>query len=211
MAYNPAMRFDRAFAHWLLASLPLLALMLALALAFGSERAAAEAFHAHRAQYPGLATALSWMTDLIVWGFYAAWLGLLIQGLRQGDKARIRLVLAYVAVQIIVSLALVRVLKMAIGRPRPGQGAWFEPMTGHGTHHSMPSGHTTDVAVSALPLAMVWQRAAFSLLLGLLLGLEGFSRIYLGWHHPTDVFFGWLLGSVGALAVELFAGRAARG
>ncbi|HBR06859.1 MAG TPA: PA-phosphatase, partial [Desulfovibrio sp.] len=27
------------------------------------------------------------------------------------------------------------------------------------------------------------------------------------WHHPSDVFFGWLLGSVAGLAIHLLAHR----
>jgi undecaprenyl-diphosphatase len=42
---------------------------------------------------------------------------------------------------------------------------------------------------------------------GCLLALLGFSRIYLGWHHPSDVFFGWALGGVAGFGVHLFSAK----
>lgn len=69
----------------------------------------------------------------------------------------------------------------------------------------MPSGHTTEATTSVMALAGQSRRAMAPFAFGLIIALLGFSRIYLGWHHPSDVLCGWLLGSVAGMAVTLLA------
>lgn len=73
---------------------------------------------------------------------------------------------------------------------------------------SFPSGHAASSAVVYLTLAglatqVVRERAARTYLVTvavLLVGLIGFSRVYLGVHFPSDVLAGWSFGTLWALA-----------
>lgn len=71
-----------------------------------------------------------------------------------------------------------------------------------GTGYSFPSGHSTGPMVfygfiiyliirSRFPLVAKW---IVGIVLGLLIFLIGFSRIYLGVHYASDVIGGFLLG-----------------
>ncbi len=193
-------------AHGIL-SLPLLAMLATLALGLGSESEVEAFFHAHRAAHPLLKSMMQMVSDWSNAAFYPVYAWILIQGLRSKDKGRVRLALAYVAVQLLVALLAVRLLKMSLGRPRPGNGSLFMPMTADPGHHSMPSGHTTEIFGATAPLALRARGLAAPLLLGLACGVTGFSRIYLGWHHPSDVLAGWALGSLAGIAIHVIATR----
>ena len=204
-AYNPGMRPSHALRHWLTASAPLLLVLLALALCFGTEAGIADHFKLYRAAHPALTWFMQAASDWTGYAFYAWFLWLLFDAFRRGDARQKRFVMIFALAQIAVALVLVRVLKMAIGRPRPGEDGSFQAMTAKPAFHSLPSGHTTEASGAALSLALNHRRLLLDLGLGLVVALLGFSRIYLGWHHPLDVLCGWMLGSVTGLAVTLFA------
>lgn len=191
--------------HWLLVSAPLLLALAALYWCFSTEFEVYVFFREYRAAHPLLTSAFKVATDWGNYVFYAFYLWLLVAAVRTRDRATRRFVLVFIAVQVVVAGLAVHFLKITIGRPRPGEGGLFHPLSMRGAVHSLPSGHTTEATGAILPLAFRRRSLAVSLILGLALGLIGFSRVYLGWHHPTDVFFGWLLGSVGGAAVALLA------
>lgn len=197
----------RVLSGWLRFSWPLLALLLLLWLALGSEAQVAAFFREHRAAHPDLRSVLRFITDWANPPFYLIYALILWRGWRKKRPELVRLALAYVVVQVLVAVLAVHGLKMLIGRPRPGAGEFFEPLSTAPGQHSMPSGHTTEITGATLPLALRSAHRLAPLLLGLLVALTGFSRIYLGWHHPSDVFFGWLLGSVAGLAIHLLASK----
>lgn len=199
------MRISRPIILWLLTVLPLLAVLLFIILNLGSEADTARFFHEHRNAHPGLKDFMAIVTNYSNPLFYAVYAWLLYKGWKSGDKKLVRFVLIYIVVQLAVSLLLVRLLKIAIGRPRPGVDGHFQFMSTSPSHHSLPSGHTTEITGAVLPLSLRLSQIAASLGFGLFLALVGFSRIYLGWHHPTDVFFGLLLGSVAGFAIHLFS------
>jgi undecaprenyl-diphosphatase len=111
-------------------------------------------------------------------------------------------------------LLLNTVLKDLFDRPRPRLPHIMELHS-----RSFPSGHAMVSATVYLSLAAVLatrekRRLAkvYLLSVGLLLtGLVGLSRIYLGFHYPTDVLAGWLAGLVWAvlcaLATQALLGR----
>ena len=195
----------RVLLHWLLASLPLLLALGWTFAAFDSEADVHTFMLRHRAAHPLLKDATKILTD---WGnaaVYAVYAWLLFTGLRRKDRCRTRLAVVYIVVQLAVALVLVHVLKFVIGRPRPDVDGLFRSMSTHSRYHSMPSGHTTEISGAVLPLAMRAKSTLAVLGMGLYLGAVGYSRVYLGWHHPSDVLCGWLLGSVAALAIHLFS------
>ncbi len=193
--------------HYFLGSLPLLIIFAALYFNFSSEAEILAFFKAHAQAHPDVKSFAKIVTD---WGnacFYPIYLWFLISGFRQRktDKSRLRFALVFLAIQLVVSLITVRFLKIAIGKPRPGEGPFFEPFSSRGAYHSMPSGHTCEVYGASLPLILRYRNLLLTLGLGCFAAAVAFSRIYLTWHHPSDVFCGWMLGSVAGFAIHLFS------
>lgn len=95
---------------------------------------------------------------------------------------------------------LVHTVKHLVGRPRPkfsASGEWsIAPSLASG-FDSFPSGHTT----ATFALAIVLSRR-FPLLAALFMGIAAFvalSRVLRGSHFPSDVFGGWVLGTVSGM------------
>ena len=99
-------------------------------------------------------------------------------------------------------------LKLGFGVTRPD----VIPHLDHQTSFSYPSGHATSAAVVYLLLAWLvpprWRRAAWSLA-GVMILLNGVSRIMLGVHWASDVIGGTLLGAGFALIGAWWAGARA--
>jgi undecaprenyl-diphosphatase len=194
-------------AAWAFAVLPLACVCAACLALFGSEAATAAYFVAWRAAHP---EAVGWIKLFSAWGnpaLYLVYAGLLACGLRRRRRGPLALALAYLAAQVIVSVALERALKIVIGRPRPGVGGPFLPVSFDAAHNSMPSGHIEEMTLQTLPLAAL--RRWLAPLMGLLLGLMGASRIVLGAHHPSDLLGGMAVGLVGAALIQYLAPRLA--
>jgi len=95
-------------------------------------------------------------------------------------------------------------LKLAFHRPRPL--AYFGPTP---TTYSFPSGHAMGsvcfygVLAAILAARASGRRAKWCIWTGavLLIGMIGYSRIYLGVHYPSDVIAGYCAGAVWVGAV----------
>ncbi len=97
-------------------------------------------------------------------------------------------------------------LKLGFGVSRPD----LIPHLDHQTSFSYPSGHATSAAVVYLTLAWLapprWRRAAWSLA-GVMIVLNGVSRMMLGVHWASDIVGGTMLGAAFALLGAVYARR----
>ena len=102
------------------------------------------------------------------------------------------------------------IVKRVVGRPRPVRfdtdGLFgLHPNWLDWTHQSWPSGHATTAFALAACVGFISERWFYpSLALAAVIGL---SRLTGGYHYPSDVFAGAVLGIVGAYAVRLFFAR----
>lgn len=199
--------------RWLFASAPLVAFAAWVWATHGDGEGAAAYFHAWRHADPELTATMKLFTDWANKLFYIPYAVLLLWGWRTGRKHWVRLALVYLAAQLLISLLLVNVAKIAVGKPRPGVEGLFQPFTLSAGHHAWPSGHTTEMACSSLPMALLprggWAWLG-SLLAACCMLAMGFSRMYLGWHSPSDVLCGWLVGSFAAFTIATFGWRKSR-
>jgi len=191
--------------HWAVFSAPLLAILAIIWFGFPSESDVAIYFRDHRIAHPDLSGFMQFMTDWSNPLFYGVFGVMLLNAYKSGNREKQRFVLILLAVQFLIAGLTVHFMKSTIGRPRPGQGQWFDPLTTKGAQHSLPSGHTTEIIGWSLPLSLRYRLPWLTVIFGLFIGVVGFSRIYLGWHHPSDVFFAWLLGSFSGLATTIIA------
>jgi membrane-associated phospholipid phosphatase len=104
------------------------------------------------------------------------------------------------ALTILLASVLNSALKIAIGRERPDL---LDPLIVE-RGFSFPSGHSAlgmvaygilAVLVSRSRIPDPW-RTGIVIGLGVVVGLIGLSRIWLGVHYPTDVIAGWVAGGV---------------
>jgi undecaprenyl-diphosphatase len=140
---------------------------------------------------------------------YGVYLFLLLRALRfpsrsesAGDKM---LVGRCILFSLLISLLLTQLIKHGLGMPRPNALWPPQPFSFSMSYNSLPSGHTTEIVATALPLAFRFRRKLVYGGLALLIALVGYSRIWLGNHHPVDVLAGAVLGSI---AARLIACRA---
>ncbi len=100
------------------------------------------------------------------------------------------------------TLLAVSALRLGVARPRPyeKEGAGITPLKKKDSQgNSFPSRHLTCAAVITTVLLPYFP--AVGVLLALLcLGL-GYARFAIGWHYPSDLVIGLILGVVGGCGV----------
>ena len=109
--------------------------------------------------------------------------------------------LAYLKAQLIVSFAVVRFLKIVLGRARPGHGADFTFFSLNSSYNSLPSGHAADAFVSGVFLYYLLRQSKYTnyrflpLIYAFLIAV---SRVFVSAHYPSDVAAGMAIGILGA-------------
>ena len=196
--------------HHFICIAPLAGILIFLAAGIGTGDDITLYFKALRPQMPVLTKVMRFISTYCNPAFYAVYAWILWRGIQNRDIRRIRFVLMYAAVQVLVSLLLVNLLKVSIGKPRPmvalGNGDYV-PFSPASKYHAFPSGHTSEAVGAAVPLATWHRQALFSLLVGIAVALVGFSRIYLSRHHLSDVVGGMVAGSLVGLLIHYFCSR----
>lgn len=98
------------------------------------------------------------------------------------------------------------IIQLLVARPRPF--AVLDDVITVGklpTEYSFPSGHTTMAFAFAVTYFLAAPRSIVSYLLFLAAFVIGIGRVYMGFHYPSDVLVGAMLGTVCALvSVAIF-------
>jgi membrane-associated phospholipid phosphatase len=140
---------------------------------------------------PGLSLAVS---------YSRIWIGIsAILVLLGGRRERIAAAEGILAVAITSFLAIL-VLKRAIPRQRPKDPVPRARELPDPDSSSFPSGHTASGAAFSSAVGRALPRSWIPL--NTIAAAVGFSLVYIGVHHPSDVAVGWILGKAVAAAVR---------
>ena len=138
------------------------------------------------------------------WGlylFYFIFAVILIYAFIKKDRNLINIGLSYLKAQFVFSLIVVRLLKIFLGRARPGYGSEFTFFETSFKYNAFPSGHSADAFVSGVFLFFLLKqtRYAGSRFLPLIYAfLIAISRVFVSSHYPSDVAAGMTIGILGA-------------
>ena len=151
-----------------------------------------------RQLYPDFTTCIQFLTDYGSSPLHVIYIYLVLNAIVHKKKEQGIFCIRGLIV-IFITLALVIILKNALGIPRPGYDFPTQPWSGLWQYQAIPSGHTVEIIALSLPLALwVYSKNNF-IILTLLATTVCFSRIWLGVHHPLDVVVGIFLGLITAL------------
>jgi len=138
------------------------------------------------------------------WGvylFYAIFAGFWVYAFIRKNRKFIHIGLAYLKAQLVFSFVVVRILKIFLGRARPGRGSGFTFFEMTGKYNSFPSGHSADAFVSGVFLYYLLKQTKYAELRFLPLiyaFLIALSRVFVSAHYPSDVAAGMTIGILGA-------------
>ena len=181
----------------LLCALPLLLTIALLWILVGPDASMTAFFSAQREAHPNLTHAMQIVTtwaNVPLCLFYAV----LFLSAWRNKNAPLRNFVLGAAAGFLIALVLGEICKITVGRQRPLAGSGFAPFSFTDANHSFPSGHTTRIVSSTLPLAHRYGKGLLlPLALGCLAALVGFSRVYLSWHYPSDILGGLVTGGIG--------------
>jgi undecaprenyl-diphosphatase len=184
----------RRFGYALLAFLVLMALALAWTVAIGDGEIVTRVHFSTWVQRHY--NTLRWVTDAGLYPFYALFVALFIYGWARSEPGLKLLTQAYVLAQLLGGVAIVRVLKITLGRARPDasplpgfESEWIG-FTWDPKHHSFPSGHTADIVTSAIFAALLFRQTWAVALVVLWAAALGMTRLAVAKHYPSDALVG---------------------
>ena len=151
-----------------------------------------------RTVYPNFTAFIQFITDYGSTPLHLIYIYLILDAIAHKKKEQgIFCIRGLIA--ILVTFALVILLKNALGVPRPSYNFPLYPWSGLWEYQAIPSGHTVEIIAMSLPLALWFYSKKNFVFLVLLATIVSFSRVWLGVHHPLDLVAGIFLGLVAAL------------
>ena len=191
--------------HWAIMA-PLLLILCATGIAHGFWGDQPQAWYAAlRAGNPDVTRIMRGISKYSTLSLYACYAAILAYAFARKDTEKILLVVRFILIAIITNAILTHLLKAGLGMPRPGYALPARPFSFLNAYSSFPSGHTVAVITAALPLALCIGKTRTYAFLALLIAAVGFSRVWLGEHHPVDILGGIALGSLAARYIFLDA------
>lgn len=165
----------------------------------GSEDAVYAYFTAVRNANPAWTRPVAIFSDWALYCFYPVYAFFLLRGLKDRKLEDVAFAVSYLLAQLLIATLLCRIVKIAVGRPRPMTGGPFHPFSLGWGYQAFPSGHTTEIVGSVTPF--LWRYGGGKALIpplgsGLLIAVVAFTRLYLSMHHPTDIWGGLVFGSL---------------
>ncbi len=160
-----------------------------------------------RRDWPEFTPPLKFLSN---WGniaLYPVYAGILAWGVWRKRPDAQRFAIVYLIVQLLISFALVRLLKIGVGCPRPDVDGLCLPFSLDHGHHALPSGHTAEITGAVLPLVMAARPLWPAIVAGGFVALMAYSRVYLGWHQAADVAFGFAFGGFAAWLIYTYGKR----
>lgn len=190
---RPAIRYP--FFDHVLGLLPLAVLLTVVFLLPGGESDVARHFSALRSALPDATAVMSWLSKYGNVPFYLGYAAIVLHAAKPEGKNGGRFVLRYLFLLALL-LLVCDMLKIWIGRPRPGVEGEYVMFSLRKAWHSFPSNHMTETTFSLLSLALFCRSRGITVACGLSVAVMGLARLYLGRHHPTDLAGSAALGSV---------------
>ena len=138
--------------------------------------------------------------------FYLVFAALLTYALVRKETPLKNLCIAWLKAEVVFGFALVRVMKILLGRARPPMGSEFDFFSIHNRYNSFPSGHAADAFVSGVFLFYLLRHSKYRFVPLLYAFLMALSRVLVYEHHPSDVIAGAAIGIWGA-SFMLFRGK----
>ena len=105
----------------------------------------------------------------------------------RNERPEILFYLRYALVALLFALLVTQLLKASCGMPRPDYSLPRDPFSFTNAYSSFPSGHTVSIIIAAMPLAFRIGKTRALIAAPPVIALFGYSRVWLGVHHPADI------------------------